>query len=95
MVAKEQAVNAGYRDEFHYGDCKRTVGPRGGVTVRIETWRVNGRCATWKRDPERFELPIKYGLKTCSYLTNRNAGEFHRAKDCPLLNGGEENGINK
>lgn len=84
MVTKEQAINARHRTEFHYGECKKTVGPRGGVTTKIEIWRANGQCKTWKTRPEEFQLPIKYGLRTGSYITHRNAHEFHLASECPL-----------
>lgn len=30
--------------------------------------RPNGKCKTWKRDPRRFKLPVKYGLKECFYF---------------------------
>lgn len=84
-ITKEQAVNLRYRDELHYGECIKHVGPRGGVRVTQETWRVNGKCQTWKTRPTEFTVPIKFGLKSCSYLTDRNAGEFHLARECPLL----------
>jgi hypothetical protein len=34
-----------------------------------ERWRVNGKVKTWKREPNRVQVPIKYGLRTCDYLT--------------------------
>lgn len=39
-------------------------------------WRVNGKIKTWKREPERFQLPIKHGLYSYAYLTNENAHLF-------------------
>jgi hypothetical protein len=87
MVTKEQAIQAASqwgRAEFHWGDCKRIVGTRGGVTIRVEKWRVNGACKTWKTRPDEFSLPIKYGMRGYSYITDRNAHEFHLADDCPL-----------
>ncbi len=38
--------------------------------------RVNGRCRTWKTRPDDFQLPVKYGLKTCFYITPANASEW-------------------
>jgi hypothetical protein len=38
--------------------------------------RPNGTLKTWKRDPERFQLPVKHGFRTCFHLTNQNAGEW-------------------
>ena len=38
--------------------------------------RVNGKLRTWKRDPERFELPVKHGLRNCFYITPTNLAEW-------------------
>lgn len=34
-----------------------------------QRWRVNGKVKTWKRSPERIEIPIKHGLRSFDYLT--------------------------
>lgn len=31
-------------------------------------WRVNGQVKTWKRDPDRIQIPVKYGLYDHAYL---------------------------
>ena len=31
-------------------------------------WRVNGQVKTWKRDPNRIQIPFKYGLYNHGYL---------------------------
>lgn len=83
MVTKEMAMAAGYRDEFHYGNCIDTTGPRGGQTSHREVWRVNGACKTWKTRPDEFSLPVKYGFRgPYSYITQANAADFHAAADC-------------
>lgn len=88
MVTQEQAVSAGStRAEFHFTgrhQCTRTVGPRGGITERITVARVNGACRTWARDPQRFRLPVKHGLYEYGEIADYNAGNWHRAEDCPL-----------
>lgn len=38
--------------------------------------RRNGTTKTWKRDKNRFEIPVKIGLKGFSYITNENAHEW-------------------
>lgn len=38
--------------------------------------RSNGKCRTWKTRPEGFRLPVKYGLRTCFYITEQNAHEW-------------------
>jgi hypothetical protein len=88
MVTKEQALTG---REFHWvavGECKRTVGPRGGITERITKVRANGKCKTWKKDPSRFRLPIMYGMYDYGYIEEWNADCFHLASECPLLKEG-------
>ena len=34
-----------------------------------QRWRVNGKPKTWKRSPERVQVPLKHGLYTYDYLT--------------------------
>lgn len=40
-------------------------------------WRRNGQTRTWKRDTERFYVPVKYGLYTYGNITQTNAGSVH------------------
>lgn len=35
-------------------------------------WRVNGNVKTWKRQPERLQIPVKYGLYGYDYLTEND-----------------------
>lgn len=82
MVTKDQAMTA---NEFHYGTCSRLIGPKGGLRRMVqERWRRNGVTRTWVRNPERWEIPIKYGLRSYGYLNNKNAEHFHTVDDCPL-----------
>ena len=88
-MARLDYQNAQTARDFHHGDdCAHgvTVGPRGGVTYpRVENWRRNGATQTWKRDPERFRVPVKYGLRGYGALTESAAGVWHtgRAEECP------------
>lgn len=86
MITKEQALTLHYGQTFHYGECKRAVGPRGGITESTVNVRASGRCQTWKTRPTEFRLPIKHGLYTNGEVTERNASEFHLVSDCPLTN---------
>lgn len=85
MVTKEQALTA---NEFHYQggrkSCFVKVGPRGGKTAVQTICRRNGRTLTWKRDPTRFCVPIKYGLYQYGEITEDNAQDWHTEEDCPL-----------
>ncbi len=54
-------------------------------------WRVNGQMKTWKRNPPRFELPVKFGLYaydtiTASHIDDRTIFAFRNDKDniCPF-----------
>ena len=85
MITKAEAIDA---REFHYGECRRTTGPRGGVTVSIETWRRSGRTQTWKTRPGEFRVPVKYGMYQSGEITERNADGFHVAGACPLAEQG-------
>jgi len=85
MITKEDALNLKYRDELHFKKCRKKVGPRGGVKITNTIVRVNGKTKTWKRDLNRFEVPISHGLYDHGYIDERNAYDFHLPKDCPLL----------
>ena len=34
-----------------------------------QRWKVNGKVKTWKRDPSKIQVPLKYGLYRYDYLT--------------------------
>ena len=71
--------------------CAQTAeqGPRGGWHYpRTEQYRRNGRTQTWKREPARFSIPVKYGLRDAFRLTESDCygDRFHdgTAEDCEL-----------
>jgi hypothetical protein len=83
----EEAKTLRRGETLHYTgrqQCTRTIGPRGGITESIIQCRVNGDVKTWKRDPNRIQVPIKRGLYEYGYITADNVGDVHRATDCPL-----------
>ena len=71
-------------NEFHYGTCTRTVGPRGGVTIKREIWRRNGRTQTWKTRPNDYRVPVRYGMRTYGSIQSKHAANIHTVADCPL-----------
>lgn len=74
-VTKDVAMMAGYRNTvFHYAPAC--------TEKRVERWRANGACKVWKTRPDEFRLPVKYGLRDYSYITELNADEFHLASEC-------------
>jgi hypothetical protein len=50
-----------------------TLTNRDGTPLRA---RSNGMVKVWKTRPGEFQLPAKYGLKQCFYITERNADEW-------------------
>lgn len=40
-------------------------------------WRRNGQTQTWKRSPERFRVPVKFGLYRYDQITNDIADRVH------------------
>lgn len=51
-----------------------------------QRWRINGKVKTWKRNPNRIQVPIKWGLKTCDYLTEENLMYFYLNEEEALDN---------
>lgn len=68
-LTKDIAVSLGHRAEL----LSKSLKNADGSALRC---RVNGKCQTWKTRPLDFKLPVKYGLKTCFYITQANADEW-------------------
>lgn len=94
MITKAQALDESIR-EFHYGPrCDQIVDANTSVSKmakphpksrpNVERWRRNGATKTWKTRPNEFRIPVKWGLRDYSYITELNAHEFHVIDDCPL-----------
>ena len=74
MITREQALLLNHGERLHSStQCDKK-------TIR---WRVSGVCRTWKRTPNRFRVPLKYGLSSYWELTEKNNEQFHREIDCP------------
>jgi hypothetical protein len=39
-------------------------------------YRINGQIKTWKRNPEKIQVPLKRGLYEFGYLTEDNLHRF-------------------
>ena len=88
MIDRDMALQLYRGENVHYTgrhQCRKIVGPRGGVTYTITSCRVTGVCKTWARDHAEFRLPVKFGLYESSAITQNNGADWHRAADCPLL----------
>lgn len=81
MITLEQAKTC---NDFHYGNCTRSIGPRGGIKEKTIAARRNGKTQLWKTRPGDFRVPIKHGLYEYGEITPHNAADFHTADDCPL-----------
>lgn len=62
-------------DMFHDSVCRK--------------WRRNGQTQTWKRSPERFRVPVKYGLYRYDQITDSIADRVHLpgSAECKLAGG--------
>jgi hypothetical protein len=72
MITREQAFN---NTSFHSVNLNNSAS-------KCLLWRVNGKIKTWKRNPERFKIPVKHGLWIYSYITENNIQSFHLPEDC-------------
>jgi hypothetical protein len=57
-------------------DLTKVNGNTKVIDIQGKTWRVNGKVKTWKRQPERFQIPVKYGLYVYGYITEKNINEI-------------------
>ncbi len=87
MITKEEILKLTWRDTVHLTqkyslDGLRLLPDNTKEPFKLvsSTWRVNGKCKTWKRSPERFRLPIKHGLYTFGEITEENAHLFTLTK---------------
>jgi len=63
-----------YGDHILYdGIDQRTGKPK---TFRL---KVNGKPKTWKRQPEKVQVPVKWGLYTYDYMTEVQAAQCSKA----------------
>lgn len=69
---------------FHENGCEKVAGPRGGVTYVAFRWHRNGQTRRWKREPDRFVIPVKYGLREHDQINPLNVERFHAAEACPI-----------
>ena len=92
MITKKQAMKLKHGDIVHYEgkDCQRIVGKRGGVTLKVVAFRVNGKL---KYNKTSWSIPIKRGLYESGCIwymrdsvngDNGNHDVFHLASECPL-----------
>jgi hypothetical protein len=65
VITRDDAITLGmFGGELHH--VSLTQGGRKPVPLRV---RVNGKCKTWKRDAQRWNLPVKHGLRECFQIS--------------------------
>lgn len=74
MITKEQATN--YNNNLFH-----SIAPYSNPD-KCHNWRRSGNTKTWKRTPERFQIPVKHGLYDHSYITNEDHN-FYLPEECP------------
>jgi len=82
-MTNEQAMNLVQGSYIHYGTCVKTIGPRGGVKLSIEKWKV-GAIKIWKRTPGVYLVSIHHGLYDHGHIGTgySDPANFHREEDC-------------
>lgn len=66
MITKQQALIVRH---FEHISAKNAD----GTPLRA---RASGQCKVWVKSPDRFKLPVKYGLYESFYIDNSNASEW-------------------
>lgn len=64
-ITLEQARALKYGDILYHTKNKNSDGTP-------QRWRVNGAVKVWVRSPERLRVPIKHGLRSYDYITERD-----------------------
>lgn len=82
-MTRAQFEQARHGQEFHHNAQRNADG-----TCR--RWRKNGAVKTWKTRPQEFRVPVKHGLKTCDYITEREADQFHLPGECETVRQSQE-----
>lgn len=45
-----------------------------------DRWRRNGKTKVWVTRPNKFRIPVKFGMYSYGYITDLNASEYHVAQ---------------
>ena len=91
MITKEQALTLKHGDYVYQIGCmhnsdgkqKLVMLPDGShyyTRPKVNRWTVTSVAKTWKREPERFRLGLKFGLYDYCDLDNTNCHIFQLEK---------------
>ena len=64
-----------------HGDVLHNL-PELATGIGCSRWRVSGKVRRWKRDPERFRVPLKHGLYTYDALLPGDESRVHLESEC-------------
>ena len=53
-----------------------------------QRWKINGKVKTWKRAPEKIQIPIKNGMRNFGYLTEYDLDKVSLVEHVPAKNVG-------
>lgn len=67
-MTKEQVMQLQHGTVIHCGVCTKITGPRGGVKIFSDKWRINGKVKIWKRSENKWLVPIAKGLYEHAYI---------------------------
>lgn len=65
MITLEQAKALRYGTTLYHVSNTNADGS-------AQRWKVNGAVKTWKRSPERVRVPMKHGMYSFGYVTERD-----------------------
>jgi len=64
-LSLKQAKKLRYRQTLYHLKNKNADGT-------AQRWRVNGKVKTWKTKPHKVSVPVKHGMYSFDYITERN-----------------------
>lgn len=75
-MTRAEALALGYGDMLYHGVKRQGRG--GAEPLRV---RVTGKVRTWKRDPERLEIPTKHGLRQNHTITEHELALWYTSPE--------------
>ena len=78
MLDLETILNLKHGDVLHIDHPVRST---------CQRWRVTGKVQRWKRDLERFRVPLKHGLYNYDALLPGDERRCHLESECTAIGG--------
>lgn len=80
-ITRDDLING---NEFHWCSVLSDITTEGMNIRKCRKWRRNGKTKTWKRNPDRIEVPVKYGIYSYRILTqNEIRQNWFMPNECP------------